>query len=128
MITEHVNTIIDGHELSVPAHLMPVEPPKSTRVLLPLSVATANDLSGNIIFHEIRDADGTIVSNTWGGPNAELANLIASAANAYDDLVEALLVALPYVEDCENSSDFKPGIVKKHVAAIRLALRKAGVA
>jgi len=77
MNTKHVNTIIDGHELSVPAHLMP--------------------------------ADETTPTDP-----------------VKDKLVDALLIALPYVEDCENSSEFKPGVVKKHVATIRAALALAG--
>jgi hypothetical protein len=44
-----------------------------------------------------------------------------------EDLVEALLLALPYIEDCLDSDHFKPGVVRKQVAQIRAALAKAGV-
>lgn len=44
-----------------------------------------------------------------------------------DMLVGALLIALPYVEDCLDSGDFKKGVVKRHVAILRAALAKAGV-
>ena len=44
-----------------------------------------------------------------------------------ETLVGALLIALPYVEDAIMLEDFKPGVVKRHVAIIRAALEKAGV-
>lgn len=44
-----------------------------------------------------------------------------------DTLVEALLTALPFVEDAEHDQCYKKGVVKKHIAAIRAALTGAGV-
>jgi hypothetical protein len=44
-----------------------------------------------------------------------------------DTLVEALLTALPFVEDLEHDQCYKKGVVKKHIAAIRAALANAGV-
>lgn len=40
-------------------------------------------------------------------------------------LLEALLVALPYVEDMLDSVEFKPGVSKRHVAQIRAAIANA---
>ena len=37
-------------------------------------------------------------------------------------LEDALLVALPYVEDAEKQDGFKPGTVAKHIRQIRAAL------
>jgi hypothetical protein len=39
-----------------------------------------------------------------------------------EPLKEALYQALPFVEDCENSTDFKPGAVTKIIKEIRQAL------
>jgi hypothetical protein len=48
---------------------------------------------------------------------------------AAPELVEALLLALPYVTDAEGFPEqFKPGVVRKHVAEIRAALVLAGAA
>ena len=52
-----------------------------------------------------------------------IARMIDHHTNGQDvriaKLEEALLTALPYVEDAINSPDFKPGIVRKHAAMIR---------
>ena len=66
---------------------------------------------------EVRDCgSGDIKAN---------ARLIAAAP----DLLEALLDALPYVEDVldnpEQLACFKPGTVQRHVKAIRAAIAKA---
>lgn len=50
------------------------------------------------------------------------ARLIAAAP----DLLQALLDALPFVEDAESDPCFKKGFVKKRVKAIRAAIAKAG--
>lgn len=57
--------------------------------------------------------------------NSANARLIAAAP----ELLEALLDALPYVEDVladpAQLACFKPGVVQKHAAAIRAAVAKA---
>lgn len=47
--------------------------------------------------------------------------------NSHEDLLEALLVALPYVTDAFDNaeSQFKPGVVLSHVKQIRSAIAKA---
>jgi hypothetical protein len=57
------------------------------------------------------------------GEDAAVANarLIAAAP----ELLEALLVALPFVEDCEREEMYKPGVVKKHVKQMRALIEKA---
>ncbi len=44
-----------------------------------------------------------------------------------DTLLEALYTALPYVEDAEESPDFKKGCVSAHVKKIRSAIDEAEV-
>lgn len=52
---------------------------------------------------------------------AEDARLGAAAP----ELLDAVLVALPYVEDALDSPVFKKGVVKKAVAQLRAAIKKA---
>jgi len=50
------------------------------------------------------------------------ARLIAAAP----ELLEAIVLALPYVTDAEGFPEqFKPGVVARHVAQIRAAIAKA---
>ncbi|MEL4069573.1 hypothetical protein WKW50_05435 [Ochrobactrum sp. GPK 3] len=51
----------------------------------------------------------------------------AALGAAAPDLLDAVLVALPYVEDALDSPIFKKGVVKKAVAQLRAALSKAGI-
>lgn len=44
---------------------------------------------------------------------------------AAPDLLDAVFVALPYVEDALDSPIFKKGVVKKAVAQLRAAIEKA---
>lgn len=53
---------------------------------------------------------------------AELAALKADR----DELLDALTIALPYVECAENDPAYKPGAVAKVVAQMRDAIAKAG--
>lgn len=49
----------------------------------------------------------------------------AALGAAAPELLDAVLVALPYVEDALDSPIFKKGIVKKAVAQLRAAIEKA---
>lgn len=40
-------------------------------------------------------------------------------------LLEALYLALPFVEDCKSDPCYKPGAVDKALATIHAAIRKA---
>lgn len=57
------------------------------------------------------------------------AKRIALSCNAHDELVEALLLALPYIEDVLADKDqlacFKPGAVQAHRKQVCAALAKA---
>lgn len=64
---------------------------------------------------------GDLICELRDHPTAERANLIAAAP----ELLEALYIALPFVEDALDSEVFKQGIVKRHVATIRAAIAKA---
>jgi len=75
-------------------------------------------------YRAIIDSDGYTVCNP--SPMGEAnARLIAAAP----DLLEALLNALPYVEDVldnpEQLACFKAGTVERHAKAIRAAIAKA---
>jgi hypothetical protein len=65
------------------------------------------------------DAVGEIVFSETRRP--EDARLIAAAP----DLLAALYIALPFVEDHEGDPTYKPGYVSKSVATIRAAIAKA---
>lgn len=45
--------------------------------------------------------------------------------NKAPDLLEALYIALPFVEDHEDSEVYKPGVVKAAVKKIRAAIASA---
>lgn len=49
-------------------------------------------------------------------------------ASASDDLLNALVIALPYVEDAERDPAYKPRVVARVVAQMRAAIAKAGAA
>jgi len=49
----------------------------------------------------------------------------AAMISAAPDLVEALFIALPFVEDHEGSQDYKPQAVANALKIIRAALTKA---
>lgn len=57
---------------------------------------------------------------------AELMRLVAALGEQRDGLIDALVRALPFVEDAEKSEIFKPGYVSDAIAKIRAALTAAG--
>lgn len=56
------------------------------------------------------------------------AELIVRAVNSHEALIDALLEALPYVEDALDDKCFKKGAVAKSVAKIRAALSEVAPA
>mgnify|MGYP003352426731 CR=1 FL=1 len=46
-------------------------------------------------------------------------------ADTFEDMLEALYVALPYVEDHEQSDIYKTGAVTKALTIIRAAIKQA---
>jgi len=71
------------------------------------------------LINDGRDAVGEIVFTDTRRP--EDARLIAAAP----DLLDALYLALPFVEDHEGSEIYKPGAVAEAIRKIRAAIDKA---
>ena len=71
------------------------------------------------LINDGRDAVGEIVYTETRRP--EDARLIAAAP----DLLDALYLALPFVEDHEGSEIYKPGAVAEAIRKIRAAIDKA---
>ena len=71
------------------------------------------------LINDGRDAVGEIVFTDTRRP--EDARLIAAAP----DLLDALYLALPFVEDHEGSEIYKPGAVADAISKIRAAIDKA---
>ena len=71
------------------------------------------------LINDGRDAVGEIVYTDTRRP--EDARLIAAAP----DLLDALCLALPFVEDHEGSEIYKPGAVTDAIRKIRAAIDKA---
>ena len=71
------------------------------------------------LINDGRDAVGEIVFTDTRRP--EDARLIAAAP----DLLDALYIALPFVEDHEGSEIYKPGAVADAIRKIRAAIDKA---
>ncbi len=71
------------------------------------------------LIHDGRDSVGEIVYTDTRRP--EDARLIAAAP----DLLDALYLALPFVEDHEGSEIYKPGAVAEAIRKIRAAIDKA---
>ncbi len=69
----------------------------------------------------INDAKGHAIGEIVDTRNPANAKLIAAAP----DLLEALLTALPYVEDHEGSNVYKRGAVDRAIKQIRTAIYNA---
>lgn len=69
----------------------------------------------------INDAKGYAIGEIVDTRNPANAKLIAAAP----DLLEALLTALPYVEDHEGSNVYKRGAVDRAIKQIRTAIEQA---
>ena len=69
----------------------------------------------------INDAKGYAIGEIVDTRNPANAKLIAAAP----DLLEALLTALPYVEDHEGSNVYKRGAVDRAIKQIRTAIYNA---
>jgi hypothetical protein len=69
----------------------------------------------------INDAKGYAIGEIVDTRNPANAKLIAAAP----DLLEALLTALPFVEDHEGSDIYKSGAVARAVAQIKTAIKQA---
>lgn len=65
--------------------------------------------------------------DSWDGAvdNEANAELIITAVNSHDALVDALTLALPYVESALEDKGYKPGVVDRMTKTIRAALALA---
>lgn len=91
--------IIDGHEIDVPEHLMPVETVKVKHTPTPWVARHSNPCSETIIYIDniyspssIGDI-ATIYCAPAGSENAANAEFIVTACNAHQDLIDALQAA-----------------------------------
>lgn len=57
--------------------------------------------------------------------NAEAAEKYGKLFESAPELLDALLLALPYVEMAEHDDAYKPGVVAKMVRTMRAAITKA---
>ena len=53
------------------------------------------------------------------------ARRIVKSVNMHEELLEALAIALPYIEDALYSDDFKSGTVKLDIEKVRALIEKA---
>lgn len=79
---------------------------------------------------EIMDAKGTLVAMMQRHPGMraearEYCEFLVAAANVHADLVDALMRALPFVEDAKADPLYKPAYVQERLKAIHAALEKA---
>ena len=85
------------------------------------------EVAGNCVRTRYRmgdpDNSGVLVADVGVHLAERHANARLIAASP--DVVEALILALPYVEAAEQDETYKPGAVAKVTAAIRAALSKA---
>ena len=72
-----------------------------------------------VVGRQIVNAEGMIVGAIRGD---EMAADVVCAVNAHDGLVDALTLALPYVESALEDKGYKAGVVDRMVRKIRNAL------
>lgn len=84
------------------------------------SLAMIHPVEGDVrAIQRVTFVDGS----TWEASPA--APQTAIDRSLVENLLDALCGALPYVEDCEDSAHFKPGVVKKQVKKIRAVIGRA---
>ena len=67
-------------------------------------------------------------NHSIGGPDTDVADANCNLIAAAPDLLDALIIALPYVEDVAQFDEtYKKGAVAKVVKQMRDAIEKAGV-
>lgn len=60
-------------------------------------------------------------------PNSDAnVELILTACNTHEKLIDALIRALPFLEDAKGSDTYKPGYVDGVIAKVRAVLDEAG--
>jgi hypothetical protein len=123
-----VKTVIDGHEMEVPARLMPAEPVKAAHtpplIGLPFKVGQKKTFHGMRFTEILMTGKSNHVSLELIGPVAraasEYAEFIVTACNAHDDLTKALRDLYNAIDSCV---ELTPDVLRQ----ARAALRKAGV-
>ena len=99
------------------------------------SAEIGNFLKSEVVANSINAHDKLVSDNValraQIAAKDEIANQVLNDALAMKDpvreqLIEALMRALPFVEECQDSTHFKDGYVKARVTQIRAALTAAG--
>lgn len=91
------------------------------------------------VVHELRDGDEAIadlVNNTWIIPSNRQtlgswiadAQLIVTACNAYDDMVQTLQSTMFMLEELRGTEANEEGAITEQIREIKASLEKAGVA
>jgi hypothetical protein len=106
MQAEHTNAIIGGHELSVPAHLMPAEPVKTAHTPGPWAVIREDDHDGpskTTFVEQIGPFHIEWHDDLNKGNHVRIEADIA-LVSAAPDLVNALKEIEPFLEALENDA------------------------
>ena len=97
--------------------------PKGEHTPTPWNVAKARVLQGREHWTiETKNGRNTPVSAIL---KEEDAAFIVRAVNSHEELLEALIAALPYVETALEDQGYKPGVVDRMTRQIRAAIAKA---
>lgn len=83
--------------------------------------------AGSKTIRSVRENYWLATMDSWDGAvnNEANAGFIVKAVNAHEDLVNALTLALPFVETALEDKGYKPGVVDRMTKTIRDALALA---
>jgi hypothetical protein len=88
-----------------------------------------NEYEGEIIGPEHHEDGGDMVAIVCDastlGSGHEAARQLVHRFNCYDEFLDVIVLALPFVEEQERDPIYKPGVVAAMVRKIRAAIAKA---